>query len=315
MPTGETTTAPWAVDDMDKRHFEILCQQAYLDRLGDPALSGIGTLREKTLHNLLKRFLCADTDRHEVRLLTLPGVAETPDPAARKAGSRYIADVLTQDGRLYEVQTGSLSPLSQKIGWCLQHTPYPLTLLCPLSFVKWLRLLDPRSGQIGPRRRSPVRQTLFTFAEQLYFVRDYIGHPRFAIEVWLLENEEYRQKNTSGRGYLRHETIPRSLLGRVRLQETADYRVFLPPTLPAAFTASQYGKAVGISGKPLYSLLKTLEGLGLLAPTGERDGRSRLYRLYDPPPADAPPPPAPEPLKAPAPEYTAVNPALPGRYR
>ena len=76
----------------DSERFEAACRAAAArERTG-----GIGTLAEKTLHAVLKRYIEPDERFHEVQV-----------------GS-FVADVF-RDERIFEIQTGSFTPLRPKL--------------------------------------------------------------------------------------------------------------------------------------------------------------------------------------------------------
>jgi hypothetical protein len=244
----------------------------------------IGTLREKRLHACIKRYLCPDETCHERPV----GDLLREDGAKPR---RMVADILTE-GHILEVQTGGFFPLREKIGWYLTHTPCRVTVVHPIPAVKYLSWIDPADGSILSRHKSPKRGRVKDVAKELYWLSDYIGDPRFAVRLLLLELEEYRLADgwsrDKKRGSNRYERFPTALLGDVTLWTPADYAAyFLPPALSApdgegndpVFTAAAYAKATGIRGKATYSMLRLLEGLALLEETEEKVGRSRGYRV------------------------------------
>ena len=244
----------------------------------------IGTLREKRLHAAVKLYLCPDEACHERPV----GDLLREDGAKPR---RMVADILT-DGHIMEVQTGGFFPLREKIGWYLTHTPCRVTVVHPIPAVKYLSWIDPADGSILSRSKSPKRGRVKDVAKELYWVSDFIGDPRFAVRLLLLELEEYRLADgwsrDKKRGSNRYERFPTALLGDVTLWTPADYAAyFLPPALSApdgegndpVFTAAAYAKATGIRGKATYSMLRLLEGLALLEETEEKVGRSRGYRV------------------------------------
>ena len=82
-----------------KARFDRLCEEA-MRRDIRVADSGIGTLGEKRLHAVIKRYICEDTDCHEV------GVKDR----------RFVSDIRIGN-EIYEVQTGDFYPMKQKIAY------------------------------------------------------------------------------------------------------------------------------------------------------------------------------------------------------
>lgn len=242
----------------------------------------IGTLGEKRLHAAVKLYLCPDEACHERPV----GDLLREDGAKPR---RMVADILT-DGHIMEVQTGGFFPLREKIGWYLTHTPCRVTVVHPVPAVKYLSWIDPADGSILSRHKSPKRGKVRDIAKELYWVSDFIGDPRFAVRILLLELEEYRLADgwskDKKRGSNRYERFPTALLGDVTLWTPADYAAyFLPSALtapdaegtPPVFTAAAYAKATGVRGKATYSTIHLLERLGLIRKSEERVGRAAAW--------------------------------------
>ena len=253
----------------------------------DDGSSHIGTLREKRLHAAIKLYLCPDETCHErpvADLLAADG--EVPDKKRR-----MVADILTE-GNIFEVQTGGFFPLKEKIAWYLTHTPCHITVVHPIPAVRYLSWINPEDGSIISRRKSPKRGRVRDVAKELYWLSEFVGNPRFALRLLLIELEEYRMADgwsrDGKRGSNRYERFPTALLGDVTLGTPADYAAyFLPSTLAdfpdedgeyPLFTAAEYAKLTGIRGKATYSTIHLLERLGLIRETEERVGRSKTYR-------------------------------------
>ena len=116
---------------MDSQRFE----EAIL-RAGARQRSGIGTLGEKTLHAVLKYYFEPYAPSHEVRL------------------GGFIADIVGENG-VIEIQTGSFERLRKKLGALLEVAP--VTVVYPISAIKWVRWIDPLTGESTGRRKSPKR--------------------------------------------------------------------------------------------------------------------------------------------------------------
>ena len=270
---------------------EVMASPKY--RMGSHAAPAdaphIGTLREKRLHAAVKLYLCPDETCHERPV----GDLLREDGAKPR---RMVADILT-DGHIMEVQTGGFFPLREKIGWYLTHTPCRVTVVHPIPAVKYLSWIDPADGSILSRHKSPKRGRVRDVAKELYWLSDYIGNPRFAVRLLLLELEEYRMADgwskDRKRGSNRYERFPTALLGDVTLWTPADYATyFLPAALSAPdaegafplFTAAAYAKATGIRGKATYSTIRLLEKLALIEQSEELVGRARAWRVQSPAP-------------------------------
>ena len=240
----------------------------------DPDGSSIGTLNEKILHAVLKDYMTEQSARQEVRLDDRIITARYPikdDKIIKRDADRYIADILTDDNEIIEIQTGSFYPLAKKIDFYLRMTDCRVTVVHPIAACKWLRYLDGQSGEISARRRSPKKATVRDIAGELYWLSPYLAEPRFSLQLELLEVEEIRVtgvKKYRGRHRSeRYDCIPLSLLDEVVLACPEDYAThFLPDemALPSPFNAKSFSKACGIRGKAVYGILGILCDLGYL---------------------------------------------------
>ncbi|MBQ9162108.1 MAG: hypothetical protein IJX74_02420 [Clostridia bacterium] len=248
--------------------FEKFARLSVTDDREDEAAQ-IGTLNEKRLHAVIKNYLCDDISKQEITIF------------GGNKKSRIAADVLL-DGQIYEVQTGGFFPLRAKIQRYLAETEYRVTVVAPVAHVKYLRWIDPASGNISERHRSPKKAGVTSLAKELYWLRDFLNDERFSIKVLLLEMEEFRMQDGWGnggkRGSNRYDRVPLSLLGEIDLKTSADYaKYFLPDNLTENFTAADYTRASGIRGKAAYSVIKILCDMGLISPA-EKIGRAQGYR-------------------------------------
>ncbi len=244
----------------------------------------IGTLGEKRLHAAVKRYLCPDESCHERPVGEMIAAA-----GASTKKRRIVADILCGD-EIIEVQTGGFYPLREKVAWYLANTDLRVTVVHPLAAVKYLSWIEPETGDIRSRTRSPKRGRVKDIARELYWLSEFVGNERFALRLLLLELEEYRMADgwskDGKRGSNRYERFPTALLGDVTLATAEDYATYFLPTslsAPAAdgsrpsFAAADYAKATAIRGKATYSMIHLLERLSLIRETEEKQGRSRTY--------------------------------------
>ncbi len=228
---------------------------------------GIGLLAEKRLHGLLKRWVCDDETRHEQKV------------AADKK-RRFVADVLTADGAIYEIQTGDLYPLRQKIEFYMNETDYRVTVVHPLIAEKWISWMDPATGEVTERRRSPRRDGPLSPLAQLKPFVPWLGSPRFSLCFPVIVFDEYRLRDGWGRekkrGSHRYELIPMALTDVRRFAAKEDYAALFPADVPPDFTARTFGKLTRLGGYDLYDVLFVFEALGVIEKSGTR-GRAALY--------------------------------------
>lgn len=233
---------------------------------------GIGLLAEKRLHGTLKRWVCEDVRCHEVKVT---GHGEKK--------RRFVADVLTPTGEIFEIQTGKLYPLRGKIDFYMQETDYPVTVLHPLLREKWITWLDPATGEVTGRKKSPLHENPLHAVAQLKPFLAYVGNPRFSLCLPALEVEEFRLLDGWGkggkRGSHRYELIPLALLDTAWLRERADYAALFPTDerLQTPFTAKAFARVTHLRGYALYNVLAVFEGLGIIEKCG-KDGRASVWR-------------------------------------
>lgn len=279
----------------DELHFDRVCRDVLL---AERDRDGIGTLKEKKLHTMLKFFVCEDKSCHEIRLGLhmqsespgLPGAPESPASPASPESSRpdgdgrargFVADVLCGDD-IFEIQTGSLYPLRDKIEFYLGHTEYNVTVIHPLVAKKRVTYLSPVDAHVVRRVSSPKHEHAVDMVAELYSLLPFLGNPRLRIRAMMLEMEEFRIQNKRGRhGAIRYEKIPTRLLDIFDFNTPDDYLPHFPAMLPSEFTASEFGRAAGLRGVDVYSALKVFVAMGLAAPYGKR-GRAATYTVTNP---------------------------------
>lgn len=253
------------VDAARMARFDRLCGQAIRERhiMGG---AGIGTMQEKRMHAVIKRFLCEDEAFHEV------GVADT----------RYVSDVRIGD-QAYEVQTGAFYPMRQKIAHYLEATDCTVTVVHPIPQIKWSCHIDAATHEVTPRRKVAGGRPLDVLPE-LYCLLPYLGNPRLRVHLLLLEVQDFRLTDFSRKGKRgssrRYERVPLSLIGEMKLYSPQDFLGFLPQDLPQPFTVKQFSDKTKLRGRDAYSAVRVLVALGLLAPT-DPIGRSMAFRTVD----------------------------------
>ena len=233
---------------------------------------GIGLLAEKRLHGLLKRWVVDDPACHEVKIV---GEGEKP--------RKFVADVLTPEGEIVEVQTGKLYPMREKLAFYMEQTSYRVTVLHPIYAIKYISWLAPHSGEVTARKKSPLHETpLHALAELKPFI-PYLGNARFSLCLPALEVEEFRLLDGWGgggkRGSHRFELMPLSLLDTYYFSTMGDYAALFPENeeFRAPFTAKAFGKTTRLRGYALYDALAVFEALGVIERCGKQ-GRATLYQ-------------------------------------
>lgn len=246
--------------EFDKLRFELCIRENLLSDKKDGA--NIGTYKEKRLHQILKRFIEDDEACHEIQI------------------GAYVADVL-RGNEIFEVQTGSFYPMKEKLRYYLEQTEYFVNIVRPLPYIKWCVWIDPESGEIKSRKKSPRKTLPKDIMRDMLYICDFLGNERLKITFLLLEEEEYRflcgWSTDKKRGSKRYQLLPIGLIDERVYGNADDYLEFLPDTLGESFTAGEYMKASGIRSYGGYAALKILCRLGFIEKSEEKRGRSFLY--------------------------------------
>lgn len=242
---------------VDKKLFSEACYKMIGAVQGQ---NGIGTLREKTIHSVLKYYYAPDPAYHEIKI-----------------GS-YVADICV-DGEIYEIQTRNFNTMRGKLDCFLQE--HDVTIIYPVAHMKWLSWFDMETGELTPKRKSPKMGTFYQIIPELYRIKMFISNPKLHFIISLIDVEETRYLNgwsyNKKRGSTRMDGIPVGIYDEVRIDSFSDYNIFLPDTLPEQFTSKDLGKAAKITHGLAALLLNVVLETGIVERIGKK-GRAYLYR-------------------------------------
>lgn len=248
---------------------DVMSEAAGID--GADECGGIGTLGEKQMHAAIKRFVCPDPQYHEVKL-------DTSDSGERKR-RKFVADIL-KDGTVTEIQTGRLAPLTEKIRWILDNTPYNVTVIHPIAESKWVNVLNSKND-VEKRYRSPLKGKISDIACELYAIKDFLCSPRFSLVILMMEAEQYiknsARSSRSRPRYKKYELIPVNLLSATVISSPEDVKSLIPESLEGEFTVKQFSAASKIRGMDAYSAVHSFCDLGLLENCG-KTGKANIYK-------------------------------------
>ncbi len=244
------------VTAQQREAFSLACERAALSLRGQ---NGIGSLGEKTLHLAMKYFYEPEEMRHERKV------------------QGYVADIFSERG-VVEIQTARLDRLAPKIGAFLPVSD--VLVVCPIAVEKWVIWVEPVSGAIGERRKSPaIARPLETVAE-LYALKPYLGVPGLSVDIVCLGVEEYRLLDGYGENKkkraTKYEKIPVALREILRLETARDYVRLLPDFLTDPFTSRELSAAARIRVGDAQKALNVLHGVGAVVRVGKR-GNTYLY--------------------------------------
>ena len=245
---------------MNPAWFADACAAA---QAAERASGDIGTLGEKTLHAALKHYFAGDAESHE-----------------QKVGS-FVADIVGENG-IIEIQTRGFDKLRKKLTAFLDVCP--VTVVYPVAKLKWLVWIDPQTGEVTRRRRSPKTGTVWEVFPELYRIKPFLADAQLQIQVVLLELEEQRLLNGWSRdkkkGSTRYERLPLALCEEVTLQTSADYAALLPESLPQPFTVRDLARTARISERTAQVALNIMTHLEAVQRVGKR-GNAFLYEKVD----------------------------------
>ena len=232
----------------------------------ESAKGGIGTLGEKTLHAILKYYLDENPLNHE-----------------RKVGG-FFADVVNEDG-IFEIQTRQLHRLRRKLDRLLDgHT---VTVVYPIARERRVAWIDPETGELSPKRKSPKHGKITDVVPELYRIRPYLSHPNFRLRLIVLDCDDYKRRTKQQRAWRkteRVERIPREPVDDLLLCTPGDYGVLLPDGLDKEFTSADVARAWKIGRSVASVLLLLLRDLGVVVQIGKLKNAFLYTRAASPNP-------------------------------
>lgn len=216
---------------------------------------------ETSLHRDLKRHYAGEAAQCEVRL------------------SEFRIDAVV-DGELIEVQLGPLATIRDKIRKLLET--HRVRVVKPIVARKLLVYRKRKGGRIARRRLSPKRgQLLDVFDELVHFTRVF-PHPRLALEVPLVEIEEWRHPGHGRRRWRRDgdfQVEDQKLVeihSQHRLDTINDLAALAACPLPTPFHTAQLAAGLDIPRWSAQRIAYCLHRMGAL----QQVGKQRNARLY-----------------------------------
>lgn len=235
----------------------------------------INTLNESHLHKTLKDLYALNNkgSQTEVRI-----------------GS-FIADIATQDRKIFEIQTGSLGSLRSK---CLEYIRqgYTVTVVYPLACTKYIETTDLQGNR--KKRKSPAKKNLIsTFREVTSLTKLLLSKHFFldVIQCQICEERAEMQEPVQSRNQRRRYRKTWLKTGK-RLEQTgktitfhgkSSYRKLIPRNLDDQFTTRDFYERLRVDFPDAKrnesdTLIWVLWNLGLIERTGKK-GKSYSYSL------------------------------------
>ncbi len=137
----------------------------------------IGTLNESSLHRSLKEYYFTEGDLFEQKL------------------DGYFIDILRGD-TLIEIQTSNFYTIKRKLKNLLSS--YSVRLVFPIAENKYIVKMDPKTGEIESRRKSPKKGQITDLFDELMRLPEMINNKNFSLEVILIDLDEIRCDDGKG---------------------------------------------------------------------------------------------------------------------
>lgn len=243
---------------MDEVLFKEACDKIIGRQQG---LRGIGTLGEKTVHAVLKYYYAPEERYHEIRI------------------GNFIADIC-KEGEIIEIQTRHFYTMRAKLDYFLQD--YEVTIVYPIPHIKYLRWVDPETGEIRPPRKCPKKGKIYNIIPELYRIKPYLSNEHLHFVLVFLDMEEYRildgWSKDKKKGSTKTDKIPTSLVEEWRIDTQEDFLNFLPDELPEKFTSKDVSNLCKIPTQTAGTLLHILYDLKLIDRIG-KTGNAYLYTV------------------------------------
>lgn len=241
---------------MDQQLFHKVCDEIIGQEQGQ---MGIGTLREKTVHSVLKSYYEVNDNNHEIKI------------------DNFVADIYNGT-EIIEIQTRSFDKLRKKLSVFLDN--YPVTIVYPIPYIKWIRWVNPQTGEISKPRKSPKKGTPYAIFPELYKIKPFLVKPNLRFKIVLLNMEEYRfldgWSKDKKKGSSRCDRIPTDLIQELYISGPKDYKFLIPEDLGEEFTSKDYKMATGLSMNAATIAVHVLNYVGTIERIGKK-GRAYLY--------------------------------------
>ena len=240
----------------DREEFHKSCKEV-LEK--ERVRLGIGTLSEKTVHAVLKKYLVPNEKCHEIKC------------------GRYVADILI-DGEIMEIQTANFNRLRDKLKEFLKDKE--VTIVYPIPHIKWLIWIDEKTGELSEKRRSPKKGSYYEVFHELYKIKMFLKASNLHFRLILIDVEEYRLLNgyslDKKRGSHRYDRIPVELVEDKLLNNKEDFKELVPEELQEPFTVKMFQKATKLSLKKAGTAVNVLAHLGVIKQVG-KEKNAYLY--------------------------------------
>ena len=201
----------------------------------------ITTYMERGLHRSLKMRFCPDEEKHEIKI------------------GRYVADAC--DGKtIFEIQTGSFSPLRKKLQFYLENTDFDVVIVRPIAQNRRIFWLDEVSGELKKAPRlSSKHENLASGLADIHYINEFLGDSRLSFCFVLMEIDEVRLLDGYGKQKKIRATSVDRLAGEIYsveyIKDKNDVKNAIFPLLPdEPFGREEFSKSLKLKGLKLWSI-------------------------------------------------------------
>ena len=192
----------------------------------------------------------------------------------------YVID-LVRGETLVEFQTGGFSALRRKLPALLQR--HVVHLVTPIAVARHILKID-AAGELLSQRRSPKRGRIEDIFAELVSIPAVLNHPRFSLEVVLVELDETRMQQAKRafrrRGWSVLGRALRKVLDRVVVNDAAHAMGLLPQGLAHTFTTAEIAAAGALPRRLAQQMAYCLQALGCIERVGKR-GNAQCYQRVE----------------------------------
>lgn len=221
----------------------------------------INLYSEYSLHKQLKQYIAAPGDRFEV-------------PVEGK-----VVDLLRADGEIVEVQTGHLSQLKAKALYLAQKG-CRVRIVYPVSALRHLRRLDPKTGELLSMRKSPKKESEYDLFGELVHAPELIAARGVTVEALVITSVETKTRDGSGSWWRRGDrTVDKELVEVLSSRSFCgrdEWLALIPKQLAPPWDSQTLGAALGIESEKARKILYCLCRAGLIAELPQ-NGRRKAY--------------------------------------
>ncbi len=136
----------------------------------------INTYNETDLHLTLKKIYALESGgQTEIKI----------------EGTKWIADIMKDNGDVIEIQTSNISALTQKVAFLLQSGKN-VTVVHPVVVNKFIETVLP-DGTLKSRKKSPQHKSIYSILRGLTKIYPYLTKENFTLEILYVEISEVRR--------------------------------------------------------------------------------------------------------------------------